>query len=225
MTRYCLYDHETLTNFHFYGYETRWTSFGFWLIPWRYFGCQRLDVKEIPYCHPIYLIPDGEKLPLHENLGTRLVSQSRINLATVKNWLTTCRDYHGNRCERHNWGAILTNPARLLLVDVVEMYLVVAPPSCRYVALSYVWGGVKSREISMGNARRVDLKLIVKELPATIVDAMEVTRRIGMRFLWVDDLCIQDCHTTKKESQFDEMDKIYGNAQIIHCRGSGKQRQ
>ncbi|KAF7954561.1 hypothetical protein EAE96_005681 [Botrytis aclada] len=57
------------------------------------------------------------------------------------------------------------------LADSSTISLVSAPKSCHYAALSYVWGGVHTTSI---------------EVPAVIKDAIKVTVKLGLRFLWAD---------------------------------------
>lgn len=73
----------------------------------------------------------------------------------------------------------------LLVIDCLAepstISLVSAPKACQYAALSYVWGGVHTTST---------------EVPAVIKDAIKVTVKLGLRFLWTDryvscqlDLC------------------------------------
>ena len=75
--------------------------------------------------------------------------------------------------------------------------MIAAPPHCRYLALSYVWGDPKE----MGSRRWLMKAAHVDEsqlhngldldlLPKTITDAMALVSKIGERYLWVDALCI-----------------------------------
>lgn len=75
--------------------------------------------------------------------------------------------------------------------------MIAAPPNCRYMALSYVWGDPKE----MGSRRWLMKTAHVNEsqlhngldldlLPKTITDAMALVSKIGERYLWVDALCI-----------------------------------
>ncbi|KAK0614351.1 heterokaryon incompatibility protein-domain-containing protein [Immersiella caudata] len=65
----------------------------------------------------------------------------------------------------------------------------------RYAALSYCWGGTAKTLLTISSragflTRGVDLE----ELPLTVQDALKVTRELGLKWLWVDSLCIiQDC--------------------------------
>jgi hypothetical protein len=59
----------------------------------------------------------------------------------------------------------------------------------QYVALSYCWGGVQAVKLLVSNFKDM-VSRIPSELPKTIQDAFTITRRLGIRFIWVDSLCI-----------------------------------
>ncbi|KAF4921524.1 hypothetical protein CGCVW01_v005962 [Colletotrichum viniferum] len=60
----------------------------------------------------------------------------------------------------------------------------------KYAILSYCWGqgSSKAYETTSDNLSARLESLNLHELPETIKDAIEVTRALGMRFLWVDVL-------------------------------------
>jgi hypothetical protein len=88
------------------------------------------------------------------------------------------------------------------MIDVDERSVIFpAPQSCQYAALSYVWGAAKGGQIELPCVRRVDLKSYYQEFPQTIKDAMKVTKIMGMRYLWVDGICIQDCPEVTRVAQ------------------------
>lgn len=63
-----------------------------------------------------------------------------------------------------------------------------------YVALSYCWGLEVGFRTTMGNLGDLKAGLDVSVLPRTLQDAIEITRGLGYKYLWVDALCIlQDC--------------------------------
>ena len=104
------------------------------------------------------------------------------------------------------------------LIDVQNECVipVSGPQGCRYLALSYVWGGdqkfknLKARDEVLrqpGSLSGSD------KLPKTIADAMYFAKAVGERFLWVDSLCIvQD--DENKMVQIQAMDRIYGCAVV-----------
>lgn len=89
----------------------------------------------------------------------------------VKAWMGRCEGEHSAPCQ-------VTWSDQLLIckmIDVSSRKIVSCPTQCRYIALSYVWGGVSPKD---GALERGDL-------PQTIEDAIAVTRSLGLRYLWV----------------------------------------
>ncbi|KAJ9611824.1 hypothetical protein H2204_015164 [Knufia peltigerae] len=67
----------------------------------------------------------------------------------------------------------------------------------RYVALSYVWGGASPPKLFKSQVETLSipgaLEDLVPSMPATIRDLFTFTRKMGLRYLWFDSLClIQD---------------------------------
>lgn len=86
----------------------------------------------------------------------------------------------------------------------------------RYVALSYCWGGaqpvVLTRDSRAQMARPGGIALA--RLPRTIRDAVVATRALGLRYLWVDVLCIvQDC-AEDVSRELNRMTRVFRNAWI-----------
>ncbi|OTB08337.1 hypothetical protein M426DRAFT_182562 [Hypoxylon sp. CI-4A] len=97
----------------------------------------------------------------------------------------------------------------------------------KYTALSYCWGENPSLNFQMTSANRSSLmeSIPLEELPRTIQDAALFTKLLGIKYLWVDSLCIiqgSDEIAQKdwlKESQ--QMRTVFGNAFItISASGS-----
>ncbi len=59
----------------------------------------------------------------------------------------------------------------------------------RYAALSYCWRGKETCMLTSGSLKRFSNSVDVDDLPCTIRDAIEVTRSLGLKCLWVDALC------------------------------------
>lgn len=88
----------------------------------------------------------------------------------------------------------------------------------RYVALSHCWGIAgentfnKHMKATKANVKRLKRGIDVSYLPATFRDAIAVVRSLGVRYLWIDSLCIiqdddQDWHTEARQ-----MGSIYERA-------------
>lgn len=85
-----------------------------------------------------------------------------------------------------------------------------------YVALSHCWGPPSRAPLRttlpLLNIFRQEIPW--DELPKTFKDAITVTRAIGMRYLWIDSLCIvqDDLEDWKREAQ--KMGTVYERARI-----------
>ncbi|PKK50205.1 hypothetical protein CI102_4331, partial [Trichoderma harzianum] len=97
-----------------------------------------------------------------------------------------------------------------------------------YVALSHCWGPngrteIKCRTVS-GNLSSQLYRISWSSLSQTLQDAVNFTRRLGMRFLWIDCICIiqEDKHDWQKEAP--RMFDVYHNARLTlaahHARTS-----
>ena len=84
----------------------------------------------------------------------------------------------------------------------------------RYIALSYCWGmPVQPVETTTATFKsHIDDGISLSALPATIRDAIEATRRLGIRYLWIDCLCIVQDDKADKTKEIAQMRRIYSNA-------------
>jgi hypothetical protein len=84
-----------------------------------------------------------------------------------------------------------------------------------YTVLSYCWGSIPKLNplrTLKSNINSFMESIAVSSLPKTIRDAIDVTRELGIRYLWVDSICIiqDDELDWKMESQ--NMGQIFENA-------------
>jgi hypothetical protein len=59
-----------------------------------------------------------------------------------------------------------------------------------WVALSYCWGGESIFKLKASNIHDMLSGIPLENFPATLRDAVHITRRLGLRYLWIDALCI-----------------------------------
>ncbi|KAJ8509363.1 hypothetical protein ONZ45_g8481 [Pleurotus djamor] len=116
------------------------------------------------------------------------------------------------------------------LIDVVDNCLVRGADihGVKYATLSYVWGRVEFLRTLKSNVGHFEQRdglwtpEVYEKIPLTIRDAMQVTKEIGLRYLWVDSLCIvQDDDSGKKEVAIKRMDLVYGASFITILAGTG----
>ncbi|ORX93792.1 hypothetical protein BCR34DRAFT_499683 [Clohesyomyces aquaticus] len=62
--------------------------------------------------------------------------------------------------------------------------------SFEYAALSYCWGGDQDYKLTTSNVVGCQQELRIPSTAKTIHDAILTTKRLGLRYLWLDALCI-----------------------------------
>ncbi|QLI70756.1 uncharacterized protein G6M90_00g079160 [Metarhizium brunneum] len=89
-----------------------------------------------------------------------------------------------------------------------------APRHGRYAALSYCWGKPPHVFKTTTSVMQDGFLLDWSTAPSTIVDAITITRRLGLRYLWVDAVCILQDDEDDKTSQIKDMARIYKNSAV-----------
>ena len=84
----------------------------------------------------------------------------------------------------------------------------------KYLALSHRWGDPKQhREFCTLTTNIEDHKkgIMIAKMPKTFRDAVKITRRLGVQYLWIDSLCIiQNNDDWEHESHL--MEQVYSSA-------------
>jgi hypothetical protein len=95
--------------------------------------------------------------------------------------------------------------------------------SPRYIALSYCWGSHLWTEkptlmTTASSVESMKREICMDDLPQTICDAVAITRRLGVRYLWVDALCILQGSDIEAKADWEressKMGATYGNAYL-----------
>lgn len=88
----------------------------------------------------------------------------------------------------------------------------------RYVALSYCWGSSKFSTLTTDNTMLDWTSL--SSIPKSIVDAVLITKALGLRYLWVDALCIIQDSAEDWATQSAKMESVYRNAYMTIAASS-----
>ncbi|GAB1318643.1 hypothetical protein MFIFM68171_08853 [Madurella fahalii] len=131
-----------------------------------------------------------------------------IDIPRVARWIDSCTRDHS--CLVNEAGG-LPGLKSLRLIDVVDNCIVEKPGAVKYVTLSYVWGAVSNIRLTKANRaflmRRGPLEGVL--LPRTILDSVVLVRKLGLRYLWVDSLCLVQNDTEDLQRGVMVMDHIY----------------
>lgn len=88
----------------------------------------------------------------------------------------------------------------------------------RYATLSYCWGGSLSMTTTKANKREHETTGIdIRNMPATFQDAIYVVKKLGIRYIWIDALCIvQDDHEDW-EAESVAMCDVFAHSKVTIC--------
>lgn len=101
------------------------------------------------------------------------------------------------------------------LVSTVEENM---SEGAQYIALSHCWGTVSEKQkekscTTTSNEKEWRMKgFLVKELPQTFQDAINVTRGLGQLYLWIDSLCIIQGEGGDWATEATKMEAVFKNA-------------
>lgn len=55
-----------------------------------------------------------------------------------------------------------------------------------YASLSHHWGSADMSQLKKGNMNALQKSIPQEKLPKTFLDAFEVCKKLGMRYIWID---------------------------------------
>lgn len=147
--------------------------------------------------------------------------------AMLRLWLEDCdnpdpRNAKHKECHIHSPGSL---PTRLIdvgttqdpILQLIETHR--APSSHQeYIALSHPWGNTKDYppfSTTCENLSTFHDCIRYEDLPATFRDAVICTRRLGIRFLWIDSLCIIQGKDGDFNDESKRMESVYSGAYCV----------
>ncbi|KAK4222672.1 heterokaryon incompatibility protein-domain-containing protein [Podospora fimiseda] len=170
-------------------------------------------------------VPDGPLL--NPDLGRgRLVDEHWVDIDLLREWEQKCRKEHGMTCggPHDDHSNHLSSMQPVWLIDVWQRCLVKASVAPEYTALSYVWGGFRPFTTLLSNIHQLQVPFSLDSgpnIPRTVSDAIMLTQNLGIRYLWVDALCIVQDDEDHRNSQIASMAGIFANASLTIVIASG----
>ncbi|KAH7320754.1 heterokaryon incompatibility protein-domain-containing protein [Stachybotrys elegans] len=167
---------------------------------------------------------DGGRTKL-DNLTVKalLSTGAPETVAMVKCWLKECDENHP-ACSKALVVGSVSGKEPVLPTRVID----VGPPQssanprlilskgrrARYCALSHCWGGAAILSTRRNNLAAMEAGISLDNFPATFVDAIKITRRLGIRYVWIDSLCIIQDDEEDWKSEAQKMGSVYQSAYL-----------
>ncbi|KAI0866557.1 HET-domain-containing protein [Xylaria cubensis] len=154
---------------------------------------------------------------LSSNGKTRIIDNRWIDVNLIRSWHDRCQSEHGKDCDNYVVEGLGSYQPDWL-IDTVRGCLIPYTPGDaprQYSTLSYVWGQTPSFQAlksNIGQLQEVGVLLsgpIARQIPKTIRDAIQITRRLGETFIWVDSLCIVQDDAVTRGKTLRQMHLIY----------------
>lgn len=167
--------------------------------------------------HPQYFCRTNEAA-FHQKeaySGLQLPSNN-IDYMLIKSWLELCDFTHQKQCVSKERKLV----PHFRVIDCKSRKVIPALHNCQYIALSYLWGPSETMKQSHQNEGSPP-DSIPLVCPEVIEDAMEVTKRLGHQYLWIDRYCIDQNDKHQKHTQIANMDSIYSDATLTIIAAAG----
>jgi hypothetical protein len=157
----------------------------------------------------------------HEPQEVEGSSSSPSTLELGKKWLEDCFRNHPS-CNRpiaspftqEGW-----HPTRLLSITAKDSPLSIrlcvgseVPINANYMTLSHCWGSLSILTLTGNNIEALQKNIRPEQLCKTFRDAVDITRKLGIGYLWIDSLCILQDSIEDWNHESTLMAQVYGNS-------------
>ncbi|KAI5917501.1 HET-domain-containing protein [Camillea tinctor] len=135
--------------------------------------------------------------------------------AIAKEWLESCQKQHSTCPQR----LLPVLPTRVIdVAPTKELHGAVLVNAQgrkgEYVALSHCWGGPITPVLDATTLGHFQINIPYDALPSNFQDAITITRGLGIRYLWIDSLCILQDSKGDWERESKMMGLIYRNSTV-----------
>ncbi|PMD34225.1 HET-domain-containing protein [Hyaloscypha variabilis F] len=176
--------------------------------------------------------PEKDKLTLQGSLIPNTCSigtEPESYLAMARKWLETCLEKHPECIGINAQKGSLKLPARLLQIgsptpEKICLWIVPAEEKSKpvqYMTLSHCWGTFPILTLTETTREQMLEGILITALPKTFRDAVFIANQIGVKFLWIDSLCIMQDSLSDWEQEASLMADVYrGSLCNIAATGS-----
>lgn len=185
-------------------------------------GGRRLRSSSADY-GPLW--PSTHLVLLAQAPGGKDQMSDTVDYEIISEWLSYCQGQPTHdSCTTHRSIPLSKIIPGLHLIDCDDGRIIRAEDmeTSTYVTLSYVWGSGPIDPEIMESPAAAPLLPDSNRLPKVISDAMEVVRRLGYKYLWVDRYCIPQGNSQIKHLQIQSMGKIYSLSDLTIIAAAGE---
>ncbi|KAK1636318.1 heterokaryon incompatibility protein-domain-containing protein [Colletotrichum phormii] len=193
--------------------------------------CGKLKSENLPEV-TVYLFPEEDlgDIPEHHDLGNR--TDSEASKAQMGTWMQDCVTNHPKCIRSHSIRSFIptrvldvgppntntnhateTPPSHIRVIDTTK-----EPITGPYMTLSHCWGTGSFIRLTETNVNEYTINGIpwteLQASNANFADAVRVVRTLGLRYIWIDSLCIiqgQE-HLEDWSHEAPLMHKVYRNS-------------
>lgn len=138
---------------------------------------------------------------------------SENSTRTAQTWIKNCLTNH-DQCGP---GGLASLPRRILDLGQDDEKVFLIEPltiSARYVCQSYCWGVSRTVITTKDTLGLHKAGIRIDDLPRTFRDTITFTKNLGLRYLWIDSLCIIQDSIVDWREEAAKMGSYYGNAYL-----------
>ena len=148
---------------------------------------------------------EAEALIPPRNFSLRRTADPAGITARLRDWLARCSRHKACQARKTSDFAY---PDGFRLFDITSLRVVDSKGHEPYIALSYPWVQVDEFEIKR------DKNYMLESLPNVLRDIIDVVQELGLgiNYIWLDRLCIDQEDTVQKQINIDAMGEVYGGA-------------
>jgi hypothetical protein len=123
------------------------------------------------------------------NFAVRMNASKSESTTQLQEWVQKCLHGH-EQCRQATQASIL--PTRVIEILAPQVVRLAVPHNLRepYTCLSHCWGTTQFIQTTMGTIDRFRNSIPWDDLPKTFQDAIDVTNQLGIKYIWIDSLCI-----------------------------------
>ncbi|EAA32707.3 HET-domain-containing protein [Neurospora crassa] len=144
------------------------------------------------------------------------------HFALLRGWLRYCDTHH--ECKPWPGAPLPTRVLDLGTMDdtTIRLRETQKGDSFRYIALSHCWGKHEHFFTTALNRRDHMRGIHVDNLPKTFQHAVKTTRGLGIRYLWIDSMCIIQGPGGDFDKQSAKMEDVFSSAYCVIAASSAR---